>query len=91
MTSSRYSHTATILNDDTDGLNDRVLIVGGFGYNSDDADTAADNGDDYTDQTLDAAELYNPATQQFSQVGARLSKPSQFRQPLFRAAENKAI
>ena len=41
MTSSRHSHTATLLNDDADGVNDRVLIVGGFGYNSDDA--AANN------------------------------------------------
>ena len=77
MTSKRHSHTATLLNDDDSGLNDMVLIVGGFGYNSEDAETAADNNDDYDDQTLDDAELYNPATQQFSIQGSRMSQPSQ--------------
>lgn len=75
MTSKRHSHTATLLNDDGEGLNDRVLIVGGFGYNQDDADST--NGSDgktvYSDQALDAAEFYNPATQQFSKIGTRLS------------------
>ena len=73
MTSSRYSHTATLLNDDTDGANDKVLIVGGFGYNSDDAVDESN----YSEQTLDAAELYNPATQRFSNTAGRLSKAAQ--------------
>ncbi|HTY62785.1 MAG TPA: kelch repeat-containing protein [Acidobacteriota bacterium] len=72
MTSTRYSHTATLLNDDVNGINNRVLIVGGYGYNSADAE----NNSTYTEQTLDAAELYNPATQQFSVVSGRLTKPS---------------
>lgn len=79
MTSSRHSHTATLLNDDEDGMNDRVLIAGGFGYNADDAeDENLDDDDDvYTDRALDAAEFYNPATQQFSMLGSRMAKASQ--------------
>jgi hypothetical protein len=69
MTSSRYSHTATLLNDDADGVNDRVLIVGGFGYNSDDA--AANKK--YAAKTLDDAEYYNPAIQQFSLIANRMT------------------
>ena len=70
MTSKRHSHTATLLNDDSEGLNDRVLIVGGFGYNQDDADSAGTTV--YSDRALDAAEFYNPGIQQFSRIGSRL-------------------
>jgi hypothetical protein len=68
MTSKRYSHTATILND-TDGVNDRVVIVGGFGYNS--VDAAANKK--YVAKTLNDAEYYNPAVQQFSLIANRMS------------------
>jgi hypothetical protein len=69
MTSSRYSHTATLLNDDANGVNDRVLIAGGFGFNSDDAAVNTK----YVAKTLNDAEYYNPASQLFSVVANRMS------------------
>ena len=73
MKASRYSHTATLLNDDADGVNDRILITGGFGANS--ADAEDDN--DYEEQALDDGEFYNPANQQFTSAGGRMAHPSQ--------------
>ena len=77
MTSSRYSHTATLLNDDPDGVNDRVVIVGGFGFNSADAEAATTAKKAYVAQTLNDAEFYNPATQQFSVISTRMAQARQ--------------
>jgi hypothetical protein len=82
MASSRYAHTATLLNDDADGVNDKVLIAGGFGYNGDDAASI----DGYTAQTLNDSEFYNPATQQFSSIGTRMSHARQWHTATLRSS-----
>ncbi len=68
MNSSRHSHTATLLNDDEDGVNDKVLLAGGFGFDSSDDE----EGD--AEHALAVAELYNPATQQFSGASTSMER-----------------
>jgi WD40 repeat protein len=64
MVASRSFHTATILNDDSEGLNDRVLLVGGFGYLDETGETP---------ETLYTAELYTPSTRQFTRTNQDLT------------------
>ncbi len=68
MTAARKSHTATLLNNDTTGTNNQVLIAGGFGFNNDATDTI---------ETLASAELYDPATKQFTKTTGAMNKSRQ--------------
>lgn len=69
MAYARGFHSATLLNDDANGNEDKVLIAGGFGCN-----TEKNEDDSKKDpcsaeknwKALDSAELYNPVTRQFS-------------------------
>jgi hypothetical protein len=64
MTATRYAHTATLLNDDTSGNNNnRVLVAGGFGNDSTDAEDKDTTNDD--PHILKSGEYYNPVTKQF--------------------------
>ena len=89
MAATRYGHTATLLNDDTDpsnGDNDQVVIIGGFGINDcfPDTDTSETNtstsGDECDAQddaginhVLNSAEVYNPVTQTFTRTTGDLA------------------
>jgi hypothetical protein len=90
MAAKRYGHTATLLNDDTDesdGNNDQVIIIGGFGINdcnpdtADDSDDDADECDEYDDDginhVLTSAEVYNPVSQTFTRTSGDLSDARQ--------------
>ncbi len=66
MVAARSFHTATVLNDDPEGDNDTVLLVGGFGY--------ADETED-TPDVLHTAEIYTPSTRQFTQTSLDLTFP----------------
>jgi hypothetical protein len=93
MAAKRYGHTATLLDDDTDetdGNNDQVVIVGGFGLNAcnpdtdtteTDTDTTNDECDDQDDDginhVLNSAEVYNPVTQTFTRTAGDLPQAIQ--------------
>jgi hypothetical protein len=64
MAAARGFHTATILNDDSEGLNDTVLLVGGFGYLDETEETP---------DTLLTAEFYTPSTRQFTRTSLNLT------------------
>jgi hypothetical protein len=73
---TRYSHTATLLLDDEDtdgagadnGKNDRVLIVGGYGFNAGEGEDV-----DTTEGTQKSAEVYDPLTRQFTQTTGNMT------------------
>jgi len=90
MAAKRYGHTATLLNDDTDesdGNNDQVIIIGGFGINDCNPDTTensnskADECDEYDDKgiyhILTSAEVYNPVSQTFTRTSGDLADARQ--------------
>ncbi|MBN1570393.1 MAG: hypothetical protein JXA73_21300 [Acidobacteria bacterium] len=80
MVSTRRMHTATLLDDDTDGIDDKVLITGGFGMILDDDEEDDDDPDqDGLDEehVLKTAELYDPVTRQFSRTTGDLSQAVQ--------------
>jgi hypothetical protein len=64
MVSPRSFHTATRLDDDTEGVNDTVLLVGGFGYANESAEEL---------ETLNTAEIYTPSTRQFTGTNLALN------------------
>ncbi len=68
MVSARSFHTATLLGDDTEGVNDAVLLVGGLGY-ADETSEAL--------ETLSTAEIFAPSTRQFTQTSLGLNYPRQ--------------
>jgi hypothetical protein len=76
MTATRYSHTATLLNDDTSGKNNnKVLVAGGFGNNSTDADDKDATNDE--PHILSSAEYYNPVTKQFVRTSESMTSARQ--------------
>jgi hypothetical protein len=64
MVSPRSFHTATRLEDDAEGVNDTVLIAGGFGYPDDSTDTP---------EALSVGELYTPSLRQFTKTNLDLN------------------
>lgn len=80
MISTRRLHTATLLDDDTDGVDDKVLITGGFGMIIDDDEEDDDDPDqDGQDEehVLKTAETYDPVTRQFSRTTGDLPQAVQ--------------
>ncbi len=90
MAAKRYGHTATLLNDDTDesdGNNDQVVIIGGFGINdcnpdtdtasNDDSDECDEDDDDGINHVLNSAEVYNPVFQTFTRASGDLADARQ--------------
>jgi len=69
MTAYRSFHTATLLMDDREGDNDRVLISGGYGLV---------DSDDVTElETLAVGDLYSPQTGLFTRMSVAMSAPRQ--------------
>jgi len=74
MRAARRSHTATLLEDDPDGNNDRVLITGGFGYAT---DLTGDESSDIELTTLATGELYTPQGRDFSPASLPMAENRQ--------------
>jgi hypothetical protein len=68
---ARSSHTATLLLNDVEGTNDKVLIAGGYGYNLD-SDAVGDDGE-VVIETLTSAETYEPETRLFTRSSTSMS------------------
>jgi deoxycytidylate deaminase len=69
MTAYRSFHTATLLMDDQEGDNDRVLLSGGYGLVE---------SDDVTEvETLAVGDLYSPQTGLFTRISEAMSAPRQ--------------
>ncbi len=96
MTWARHSQTATLLNDDQDtdgagtkntGLNNKVLVAGGFGCNAmvdtEDTETSEDTEEDFDCAdpdnwgTINTAEVYDPLTRQFTIASGTMSAKRQ--------------
>jgi len=73
MTARRSYHTAVNFKDDQDGVNDRVIISGGFGFlNSEDTAETFDGP-----YTLTVSDLYTPGTRMFTRAASSLSRARQ--------------
>jgi N-acetylneuraminic acid mutarotase len=78
MSYARSNHTATLIPTLAESLTgaasetvseDKVVVVGGFGFDSESTD--------FTLETLNNAEIYEPGTMQFSNVSGAMNKNSQ--------------
>ena len=69
MTSARSYHTAVNFMDDKDGINDRVIISGGFGSIGTDEEPVLG--------ALSTSDIYTPGTRMFTRASASLSRPRQ--------------
>ena len=69
MSSPRSYHTAVNFKDDNVGINDRVIISGGFG--------PVGTGEDMEIQTLTASDIYTPGTRMFTKSSYTLNRARQ--------------
>jgi N-acetylneuraminic acid mutarotase len=72
MTSGRSYHTAVNFKDDQDGINDRVIVSGGFGL----IPASGDDGEDEL-AALNTSEIYTPGTRMFTRASSTMSRARQ--------------
>ena len=73
MSARRSYHTAVNYKNDPDGLNDQVIIIGGFGFINSEENAETFDGP----YTLSMSEVYTPGTRMFTRSAASMSRSRQ--------------